>query len=987
MKSDALSETVPDAPLRESSPAIERGQTIGRFVVLDRLGTGGMGVVYAAYDPNLDRKVAIKVLRSQAAESEEARMRLLREAQAMARIDHPNVLRVHEAGTLGDRIFIAMEFADGGTLRSWLASEMRSTQDVLRVFAQAGHGLAAAHAAGLVHRDFKPDNVLLVGDGQARVTDFGLVGVVGEQPAARPSGDLDKSLSLDTPLSRDLTRTGALMGTPAFMAPEQFGGGLVGPAADQFAFCVALYEAVYHARPFAGATFHELSASVIKGAVQPPPKDSDVPARIRRALMRGLATDAAKRYPSMDQLLADLVGDGGNRQRTVLAAAAGFIVVGGALGALFALNARDTAACSGAEARIATVWGDAQRQRLATAIDAPNRPYSRVVREHALPLVDAWARSWQDGYVGACEDTRVRRVQSEHLMDLRIQCLNRGLDTARTSLEALSASRDGAIDHAMDVARALPSTAACADTATLQADVAPPPPEARDAVEHVRGKLDRATAQYKLEHYPDAIALANEALADARATGYDPIIARALLLVGRLQLATGDANALDTIATSMRTAAAAGDVETMMRAASRRVVKFAYKGNFPIADEISATAQALAAHATLRPETRVDLEDAVGLLFSSEGKQDVAQTHYERALQIATKELPADHPQTLTTLQSLAVLAAERHQFTEAKKLFEQILATQERVVGKDNRDYALALDNLAALHSDMGDILHTKEMWEQSLAIRIAALGPEAPEVATSYSNLGDYYAAVGNFGEAKASFEKAFAIHHKLQNEAGIETSGAQENFGLVLARMGDYDGGRALLEEVRALREKTYGPDDPRVGGVLTNLAGVATEQHRYDEALGLLAKAHAIARKTYGPADATVLDIETDQIETYIKANRLGEARELTSHVLSAAKTALAADDVVVGHALANYARLQLDQGDSAGALATYERAVSIFEAKLGSGHPDLAFALAGKAKALVKLHRDGEAAPLFERALAIGTAARIAPSDIAELQAR
>jgi tetratricopeptide (TPR) repeat protein/predicted Ser/Thr protein kinase len=987
MTTDALSETVPDAPHRESSPAIERGQTIGRFVVLEQLGTGGMGVVYAAYDANLDRKVAIKLLRSQAAESDEARVRLLREAQAMARIDHPNVLRVHEAGTLGERIFIAMEFASGGTLRSWLARELRSTQDVVRVFAQAGRGLAAAHAAGLVHRDFKPDNVLLVGDGQARVTDFGLVGVVGEQPAARPSGDLDKPLSENTPLSRDLTRTGALMGTPAYMSPEQFCGGLVGPAADQFAFCVALYEAVYHARPFGGATFPELCASVVAGAIQPPPKDSDVPARIRRVLMRGLAQDADRRYPSMELLLADLVADGGNPQRTVLVAVAACIAVGGALGAVFALNARNTAACSGAEARIATVWGDAQRHELATAIDAPNRPYTRVVRERAIPLVDAWARSWQAGYLGACEDTRVRKVQSEHLMDLRVQCLNHDLDAARTSLEALSASRDGAIDHAIDVARALPSIAACADTETLQAEVAPPPPEARDAVERARAKFDRAAAQYKLEHYPDAIALANEALAEARATNYAPMIARALLLVGRLQLATGDANALDTIATSMRTAAAAGDVETMMRAASRRVVKMAYKGNFPIGDEISATAEALAAHATLRPETRVDLEDAVGLLFSREGKQDDAQKHYERALQIATKELPADHSQTITTLSSLAVLAAERHQFTEAKKLFEQVLAAEERVVGKDNRDYALALDNLASVHTDMGDVLHTKEMWEQSLAIRVAALGPDAPDVATSYSNLGTYYASVGNYGEAKASYEKALAIQHKLHGEGGIEASGTQENLGLVLTHMGDYEGARALLEQVRALSEKTYGADDPRVGGVLTNLASVATEQHRYDEALGLLARSHAMALKTYGAGDATVLDIENDQVETYTKANKLGEARELASHVLSAAKGALAADDVVLAHALANAARLQLEKGDFAGALATYDRAAPIFEAKLGSGHPDLAFALAGKAKALVKLHRDGEAAPLFERALAIATAARIAPSDIAELQAR
>jgi len=240
-------------------------------------------MVYAAYDPNLDRKVAIKVLGNEAMPTEEARVRMLREAQAMARIDHPNVLRVHEAGSLGDGIYIAMEFVGGGTLRNWLAGGRRTSNEIITAFLQAGRGLAAAHTAGLVHRDFKPDNVLMASDG-VRVTDFGIVGTVGgEQAPVRPS-NLDNTLSDTTPLSQDLTRTGALMGTPAYMAPEQFRGGLVGPAADQFAFCVALFEALYRTRPFAGETFGDLWANVSDGIIRPAPRDTDVPTRIHRAL-------------------------------------------------------------------------------------------------------------------------------------------------------------------------------------------------------------------------------------------------------------------------------------------------------------------------------------------------------------------------------------------------------------------------------------------------------------------------------------------------------------------------------------------------------------------------------------------------------------------------------------------------------------------------------------------------------------------------------
>src|SRR6185312_13531713 len=173
----------------------------------------------------------------------DAHTRLLREAQAMAKIHHPNVIVVHEVGTLGEQVYLAMEFADGGTLRDWLTAERRDQREILGAFAQAGRGLAAAHAVGLVHRDFKPDNVLLSQDGTARVTDFGLVGVVSEkehdtqesEPPEHPTGELGRSGA--TPLTADLTQTGAIMGTPRYMAPEQFRGVPATERTDQFAFC------------------------------------------------------------------------------------------------------------------------------------------------------------------------------------------------------------------------------------------------------------------------------------------------------------------------------------------------------------------------------------------------------------------------------------------------------------------------------------------------------------------------------------------------------------------------------------------------------------------------------------------------------------------------------------------------------------------------------------------------------------------------------
>jgi len=288
--------------------------TLARFALRERLGEGGMGQVWRARDPELDRDVAVKVLRPEvvtsAVRASEARARLKREAQAMARLAHPNVIAVHEVGDAADQVFVVMELVKGGTLRQWLDAGPRGVDAILDVFVQAGRGLAAAHAAGLVHRDFKPENVLVGDDGRARVTDFGLVGLGEHAAEAAPSGD--------APLS--LTRTGAVLGTPAYLAPEALRGGAATVASDQFSFCVALYEALWRQPPFPGDTVQALFSSVTRGALVPPPRQPRVPPRVRDAVVRGLAVDPGARWPSMQALLAELTA---RRSRWVVAGAGG----------------------------------------------------------------------------------------------------------------------------------------------------------------------------------------------------------------------------------------------------------------------------------------------------------------------------------------------------------------------------------------------------------------------------------------------------------------------------------------------------------------------------------------------------------------------------------------------------------------------------------------------------------------------------------------
>ncbi|MEZ4449848.1 MAG: bifunctional serine/threonine-protein kinase/formylglycine-generating enzyme family protein [Nannocystaceae bacterium] len=294
-------------PPPSSTALLARGAAIGRYLVLDHLGTGGMGVVYSAYDPELDRKVAVKLLKHGVGDYA-GRARLLREAQAMAKLAHPNVVTVYDVGTVDEQVFVAMELIQGVTLSRAIWSKRRTWQEILDLFLAAGRGLAAAHRAGLTHRDLKPDNVMVGDDGRARVMDFGLARVGAPDLGGEGEAQGGGASAILGDLA--LTRTGAVLGTPMYMAPEQWTGDPVDARTDQFAFCVALWEALYGERPFRGATLPALKHSVTTGEITPPNDPSRAPVWLRRILERGLQVEPARRFPAMPELLAELSRSG-----------------------------------------------------------------------------------------------------------------------------------------------------------------------------------------------------------------------------------------------------------------------------------------------------------------------------------------------------------------------------------------------------------------------------------------------------------------------------------------------------------------------------------------------------------------------------------------------------------------------------------------------------------------------------------------------------
>lgn len=424
--------------LRESPP--DHPTRVGRFSLLHEVGAGGMGRVYTAYDPELQRRVALKLLHDGGDDGH--RQRLVREAQALARLDHPNVVTVHDVGVHQGAVFVAMEFVRGGTLKQWLAANPLGAphrfDNAMRLLLGAGRGLVAAHAADLIHRDVKPSNILVGEDGRARVADFGIARAL-EWPASRKaaprSPDSEDALLLSTDDSgTPLTRTGASVGTPAYMAPEQLAGERVGAAADQFSYCVMAWEVLFGVRPFAGETTRERLAAIRKGELRRP-ADVEIDGEVEALLRRGLRARPGARHRDLERLVEALTRRAKTEtmkpRRPVRRWALVLLGVGVVGSAAAYRHGATKQVCSGA-ATIDEVWNDQRRQRLRAVPPGPNVDATPNAREELVSGFDQYGEAWRAAHQEACEAARVRGELSLEQMENRLTCL----EQAKLSLDA-----------------------------------------------------------------------------------------------------------------------------------------------------------------------------------------------------------------------------------------------------------------------------------------------------------------------------------------------------------------------------------------------------------------------------------------------------------------------------------------------------------------------------------------------------------------------
>jgi serine/threonine protein kinase/tetratricopeptide (TPR) repeat protein len=864
--------TLPGSKRRSERPhrkPLPLGMRLGRYHILEPIDSGGMGAVYAALDPELDRKVALKVLRAGLdAKDSQFRLRLLREAQAMARLSHPNVITVYDVGTPAEdaHVYIAMELVDGGTLRQWLRTAPRSSRDVLATFIQAGRGLAAAHKAGLIHRDFKPENVLIGKDGSVRVTDFGLVRSAHEVDT-RPTGEggaptegaADESEPDDEPtqerlaarvesgehgvLATPLTRCGSVLGSPGYMAPEQYNGQPVDPRSDQFAFCVSLYEALYGERPFAGSTFEELAKSACGGEIAPAPADAKVPTWIRRILARGLSVRREDRYPSMDALIDALARDPQAARRRVATAAALLLLVSSV--ALVTRRLPANQPCSGAPALIGEVWNTQTQARLTDGFAKSTWPYARDAAARAAGALSTYAQRWAAMHREACEATQVRKEQSERAMELRMACLEQRRSELRALVGVLASADDAVIVRAPQAIDGLVSLESCSDVAALSA--AQPLPltsAARHEAKLILGGVAELKANYIARKLAAALELGAPLVERARRLGFQPLLAEVLEVFGQAHEANGNPReGLRNLKEANWAAERGGAEDIKIQSAVEIAEILTNQGDYESARDWVRMADATATRLSKRARFEPELRYAEGTIYLRDGRPAEAAAQFRRA----------------------------------------------------------------AALAETIGD---------------------QRVNLNRYYNRLGAALADCGNKEEGLSYFKKALASGAPFFAPGDPRSLIIRGNIGEALCDMHRYSEALPILQAAVAERGKALPSDSEKFSAVLPSLGRALTGVHHYQEAIDAFADAIGIMTKHYGPKHPWIVGAHKRMGDAYLQSGRLKEAKVEYQQALDIAES-LPKDHPALAEALTGMAGCSLAAGAPAEARALADRAAALY----------------------------------------------------------
>ncbi len=796
------------------SPPLQRGHVLGRYIVLELLGAGGMGEVYAAIDPELDRKIALKLVKN--ATTAQAQTRLLREAQAMARLASAHVVTVYDVGVVEGRVFLAMELVTGSTLTAWLKTAKRDWRDVLKAFIEAGLGLQAAHDAGLVHRDFKPDNVLIAADGRVRVSDFGLArGADDEDGAAAP---IDLSALTDDSASRlidaRLTRTGLMLGTPAYMAPEQFQGRPADAFSDQFSFCVALYRSLYGQPAFLAAGVPALAKAVLEGRVQPRPGNSKVPLWVHRAVLKGLSGEPKGRFESMRALVEELSRQPGQARNK------GLLIGGIALSLVLSLGGAGLyvqklkRVCLGADSRLAGIWDDERQAKIAKAFNESPLPYARDAWRGLERSLNRYAGDWVAQRTSACEATRLKHQQSEAVLDLRMSCLDARLGELGALTTQLLEADASAVNAVTKVESELTDLSRCSDVASLERR-APMPKnaESQARIAELQAELSRGTAIFSLGRLSEALPIFETVNAKASLIGFAPLQAQASYMLIRVNGGLGNFARIKPLALeTIRLAELAGDDALRFDGVLSLARLAAEVGGSRIESLTFADlAEGLLPRLTPNDRQRVSLQFVRGNVLWTTGRKLEALAAYETGARIGAASTQELGTQFYDVLENRAALLSELQRGAEA-------------------------IDALLAV-----------------VVLRTKKANPHHPDLIHTLISLSDAYSSVGQYAQAVPPAARAVEISLASFRADSPLHGEAQVMLGKALTGTGQLEKGEQLLREGLRATQGVSGTWRDRPDALIENLLA----QHKTEEALEITESLLTATRARGEPIEGPLL----------------------------------------------------------------------------------------------------------------------------------
>ncbi|MEM6990835.1 MAG: tetratricopeptide repeat protein [Myxococcota bacterium] len=917
---------MPDSTMhgaRDGAAAPARGEHVGRYVLEEEIGRGGMGVVFAARDPRLDRRVAVKILRRRdRGARKDARLR--REARVLARLSHPNIVQVYDVGSWDGRTFVTMALIEGVDLRTWVQRRARPWATVLSAFIDAGTGLAAAHRAGVIHRDFKLSNVMVTPTGQAVVLDFGLAFEwVAAAHDATPAGEPASYDGMPSDDQSRLTRTGAgvIMGTPPYMSPEQHVGEPVTAASDQYSFCIALYEALYGRRVFTGNLMELRDAKLagLDAAHAFPLLVPRLPRRIEQAIVRGLGPDPAARWPSMAELLAELAPTQRSHRRAwiVAAAAAGVTAI--------IVSQTPENRCTRVGAETTDRWRHDDRPAVAAAFS--DRPGDARLAS-VLERLDAWHGEWAAARKALCA-LRGDRPVDTNAWDRQLDCSERQRLEVAALVAALRTGSNQSLDRG--VGERLDDPESCGQDASLSLGPPPPARSQLDAVAEVRTRLAQARAQ-AISGLPGAVRDAAATARAAEAVGYGPLIAEAQYAVGAALWQKGrsdeasaayEAAYLRAVEAGHNEVAAAaatalteliGDVlqrpsegvewgEHAAAATHRhgdpprlvvRLLSVTAYARQASGDDEGAEADArraielVAEIADDAPEAGTRAHQALATVLLRAGRAKEAIAAARAGVTFATDHLDAAHRRHSIMWGTLGAALIYAEEWPEALEVVERSWALAQASASPESELRAGALTQLGLAHTGMAQLGEAEEAFNMALAIREHAVGTEHIRLVPTLNNLASVYQRQDRLDRAGEVYERAQRIIESQGEVSARMVVTLLVNRCVIAFEQRDHAKARRLADAAMETIAQQMGPDHAVLAFPLTIVGRIAVREEAFVEAIAPLRRAlglRAASNPDSNPADETRLAL-ADAL--YLSGEDVDEARQLTLAVVNGAR---------------------------------------------------------------------------------------------------